>query len=224
MALVEFAKCRTFQKLMRLQLAMAHDSRSQQSRTLLYNSEEKCYRFYFQVTYNEVATNETHSHCYEPLVRKCDGEPGKRVVCRNWPETYCSTKYLQKKSNGGQFVSDTNCQTVETRLCAPLNCEMVPGPPQCHDQVVASVHKVPEEVIFHFFCRSFEASYYKAVPYPSQERSAHGENTSFTIKICQCAYFTNQQNSQFCTFKVTIYFHVPKKIVIVPKAYFQDFW
>ena len=129
-----------------------------------------------------MATNETHSHCYEPLVRKCDGEPGKRVVCRNWPETYCSTKYLQKKSNGGQFVSDTNCQTVETRLCAPLNCEMVPGPPQCHDQVVASVHKVPEEVIFHFFCRSFEASYYKAVPYPSQERSAHGENTSFTIK------------------------------------------
>ena len=98
---------------------------------------------FFQVTYNEVATNETHTHCYEPLVRKCDGEPGKRVVvCRDWPETYCSTKYKQKKTNEGQFVGDTSCKRVQTRLCVPGNCAMVPGPRQCHDQVVSTVYDV----------------------------------------------------------------------------------
>ena len=46
------------------------------------------------MTYNKVAKNETHSHCYEPLVRQCNGEPANnREVCKDWPETFCTTKY-----------------------------------------------------------------------------------------------------------------------------------
>ena len=42
-------------------------------------------KFCFQVTYNEVAKNETHRHCYEPLVRQCNGEPANnREVCKVW--------------------------------------------------------------------------------------------------------------------------------------------
>ena len=42
-------------------------------------------KFCFQVTYNEVVKNETHRHCYEPLVRQCNGEPANnREVCKVW--------------------------------------------------------------------------------------------------------------------------------------------
>lgn len=96
-----------------------------------------------------MATNETHSHCYEPLVRRCDGEPAKRTVCRDWPETFCSTKYKQRKTNDQQFVSDTSCERIQTQVCVPVNCDMVPGQKQCHEQVVPIFHQVPEEVKSH---------------------------------------------------------------------------
>ncbi len=102
---------------------------------------------FLQVTYNKVATNETHSHCYEPLVRQCDGEPAKRTVCKDWPETFCSTKYLQKKTDDDQFVSDTSCKRIQTRVCVPVNCAMVPGKPECFDKVLTVLHEVPEEVL-----------------------------------------------------------------------------
>ena len=123
------------------------------------------------MTYNKVATNETHSHCYEPLVRECDGEPAKKEVCKDWPETFCTTKYEAvstvtaaeegidlrraprregggdlQKTNGDQFVSDTSCERVTTRVCVPVNCVMVPGQPQCHERVVPIIQQVPEEV------------------------------------------------------------------------------
>lgn len=97
-----------------------------------------------------MATNETHSHCYQPLVRKCDGEPltssneEKNEVCKDWPETFCTTQYVE--NNEGQFVADTKCERIHTELCVPVNCDMVPGPEKCHEQVVPSIHEVPEEV------------------------------------------------------------------------------
>ena len=95
-----------------------------------------------------MATNETHTHCYQPLVRKCDGEPsskeGGKEVCKDWPETFCTTQY--KQNDGGQFVADTKCERIHTELCVPENCVMVPGPEKCHEQVVPSIHEVPEEV------------------------------------------------------------------------------
>ena len=52
------------------------------------------------MTYNKVAKNETHRHCYEPLEKRCDGEPAKREICKDWPETFCTTKY--KEINEGE--------------------------------------------------------------------------------------------------------------------------
>ena len=106
--------------------------------------------FLLKLTYRQVATNETHSHCYQPLVRKCDGEPltssneEKNEVCKDWPETFCTTQYVE--NNEGQFVADTKCERIHTELCVPVNCDMVPGPEKCHEQVVPSIHEVPEEV------------------------------------------------------------------------------
>ena len=101
-----------------------------------------------------MATNETHTHCYQPLVRKCDGEPltssseggvdDLKEVCKDWPETFCTTQY--RENDGGQFVADTKCERIHTELCVPENCMMVPGPEKCHEQVVPSIHEVPEEV------------------------------------------------------------------------------
>lgn len=86
-------------------------------------------------------------HCYEPLVRECNGQPdNQREVCKDWPETFCSTKYYNKTSAEDQFVSDTSCERIQTRVCVPLNCAMVPGQPQCHERVVPIFHEVPEEV------------------------------------------------------------------------------
>ena len=105
---------------------------------------------FLKLTYRQVATNETHSHCYQPLVRKCDGEPltssneEKNEVCKDWPETFCTTQYVE--NNEGQFVADTKCERIHTELCVPVNCDMVPGPEKCHEQVVPSIHEVPEEV------------------------------------------------------------------------------
>lgn len=105
---------------------------------------------FFQVTYNKVAKNETHKNCYQPLERRCDGEPAKRTVCKDWPETFCSTKYVESKTDGGQFVADTSCERVDTRVCVPVNCAMIPGEEKCHEKLTTIVREQPEEVEFSF--------------------------------------------------------------------------
>ena len=104
------------------------------------------------MTYDEVATNETYQHCYEPLVKKCDGEPMTRRICREWPETYCSTKYVPKEPGSKELIADTKCERSQTTICAPVNCAMVPGPQECHEKVTATVIDIPKEVRFQCFC------------------------------------------------------------------------
>ena len=105
---------------------------------------------FFQLTYNQVAKNETFSYCHEPLVRKCDGEAAKRTVCADFPETFCTTKYIEDTERGnGNYIGDTNCERIQTQVCVPVNCAMVPGEPECHNKVKAVFQEVPEEVSEH---------------------------------------------------------------------------
>ena len=49
-----------------------------------------------KVVFKKVAANETFRHCYRPLVQTCEGEPDtNRTTCIDWPETICSTKYIE---------------------------------------------------------------------------------------------------------------------------------
>ena len=52
----------------------------------------------------------------------------------------------QEKSGDNQYLSDTRCERVTTKVCVPVNCDMVPGQPQCHDKVVPVILQIPEEV------------------------------------------------------------------------------
>ena len=104
-------------------------------------------------------TNDTHRHCYEPLVRQCEGEPIEGTVCKDWPETYCTTKYIQSNLTNVEtkFVGDTKCERIQTRVCIPVNCAMVPGEEQCHDESVPTIQELPEEVrmyILHTILRT----------------------------------------------------------------------
>ena len=105
------------------------------------------------MTYYPVVINETHRHCYEPLVRKCEGEPStQKTICKDWPETYCSTKYIPSNLTAEtKFVSDTKCERIYTEVCVPVNCAMVPGEELCHDDTRPSVQERPEEVKIKIF-------------------------------------------------------------------------
>ena len=55
---------------------------------------------------------------------------------------------LMQTNGGNQFLSDTRCERVTTRVCVPVNCDMVAGQPQCHDKVVPVILQIPEEVCY----------------------------------------------------------------------------
>ena len=50
------------------------------------------------------------------------------------------------KRNGDNYISDTSCERITTRVCVPVNCDVVPGQPQCHDRSVPVIVQIPEEV------------------------------------------------------------------------------
>ena len=109
-------------------------------------TEEVCDPHYEKrctITYKQVAQNDTLVHCYNPLVRKCEEAEEGEEECRDYNETSCTTRYVEKSP--GKFVGDTACEKVPVNYCTSESCSMVPGPQECHDKVVTSVVDHPEE-------------------------------------------------------------------------------
>ena len=91
-----------------------------------------------KISFKEIALNYTVRSCYNPLVRKCyDPQPGQepKEVCRTWFETVCNTTYVQgqeQHNSGHKHVKTaTWCEKVPKKICAPDNCQLVPGKPTC---------------------------------------------------------------------------------------------
>ena len=119
--------------------------------------EEVCdetYEKHCTISYNQVAQNDSLVHCYNPLVRSCSSPETGSEECREYHETSCTTRYVEKSP--GKFVQDTSCERVPVRHCADESCRMVAGPQECHDKTVVSLVDQPEEhcdLVPHKSCR-----------------------------------------------------------------------
>ena len=121
------------------------------------NFEKTC-----QITFKQVATQETVQKCLTPLRKVCDqgqpqyGQPqygggngnggggnGGEEECRTFYESSCTTRYIEKQP--GKFVGDTQCEKQPVELCGQ-GCRMEQGEPECHDKEITSLLDVPEEV------------------------------------------------------------------------------
>ena len=100
------------------------------------NFEKTC-----QITYKQVATDETVEKCYKPIEKVCNGQGPEE--CRTVYESSCTTKYVMKKKM--KFVGDTKCEKLPVEICG-AGCVFEEGPEECHDKVVTSLIDVPEEV------------------------------------------------------------------------------
>merc|ERR1711892_1274154 len=95
------------------------------------------------ISYRKVAINETFLHCYNPLVRDCSAPETGEETCRQYYESSCTTRYVEKAP--GKFVGDTSCEKLPINLCGDMSCRMVPGAEECHNKTTASVMDQPEE-------------------------------------------------------------------------------
>jgi len=95
------------------------------------------------INYRKVATNETFLHCYNPLVRDCSEPETGDETCKQYYESSCTTKYVEKAP--GKFVGDTSCQKIPINLCGDVSCKLVPGAQECHNKTTASLMDQPEE-------------------------------------------------------------------------------
>ncbi|QQP39265.1 Uncharacterized protein FKW44_020089 [Caligus rogercresseyi] len=72
-----------------------------------------------------------------------EGKPNYAVKerCEKWPVQKCDveTKNVQK------IHPDTQCKKIPRKVCAPSNCEVVPGPEICNEETRTQIQNIPEE-------------------------------------------------------------------------------
>jgi len=100
------------------------------------NFEKTC-----QITFKQMAVNETVKKCYKPIEKVCNGQGPEE--CRTVYESSCTTKYVEKQP--GKFVGDTKCEKLPIEICG-AGCVTEEGPEECHDKTITSLVDVPEEV------------------------------------------------------------------------------
>ena len=100
------------------------------------NFEKTC-----QITYKQMAVEESVEKCYKPIEKVCNGQGPEE--CRTVYESSCTTKYIEKKP--GKFVGDTKCEKLPVEICG-AGCVFEEGPEECHDKILTSLIDVPEEV------------------------------------------------------------------------------
>jgi len=104
-----------------------------------------------KISFKQISLNYTVKTCFKPLVKKCEGSSDKEI-CRTWFETQCNTTYVQ--SQGDEYhnrydkdvKASTWCEKVPKKICAPDNCNFIPGPEECHDKTIPSTMVKPEEM------------------------------------------------------------------------------
>lgn len=100
------------------------------------NFEKTC-----QITFKQVAFNDTVNKCYKPVNKVCNGQGPEE--CRTVYESACTTKYVEKQP--GKFVGDTSCEKLPVEICG-AGCSFEEGAEECHEKVLTSLVDVPEEV------------------------------------------------------------------------------
>merc|ERR1712038_643372 len=100
------------------------------------NFEKTC-----QITFKQMAVNETVKKCHKPIEKVCNGQGPEE--CRTVYESSCTTKYVEKQP--GKFVGDTSCEKLPVEICG-AGCVTTEGSEECHDKEVTSLLDVPEEV------------------------------------------------------------------------------
>ena len=100
------------------------------------NFEKTC-----QITFKQMAVDETVKKCYKPLEKVCNGEGEE--TCKTVYESACTTKYVEKTP--GKFVGDTKCEKLPIEICG-AGCVTEEGEEECHDKTVTTLVDVPEEV------------------------------------------------------------------------------
>merc|ERR1712141_118401 len=100
------------------------------------NFEKTC-----QITFKQMAVEESVKKCYRPLEKNCNGEGEE--ICKTVYESACTTRYVEKQP--GKFVGDTKCEKLPIEICG-AGCVSEEGPEECHDKTVTSLVDVPEEV------------------------------------------------------------------------------
>ena len=100
------------------------------------NFEKTC-----QITFKQMAVDETVKKCYKPLEKVCNGEGPEE--CRTVYESACTTRYVEKSP--GKFVGDTKCEKLPIEICG-AGCITEEGEEECHDKTITTLVDVPEEV------------------------------------------------------------------------------
>lgn len=100
------------------------------------NFEKTC-----QITFKQMAVEETVKKCYKPLIKTCNGDGEE--VCKTVYESACTTRYIEKSP--GKFVGDTKCEKLPIEICG-AGCVTEEGEEECHDKTITSLVDVPEEV------------------------------------------------------------------------------
>jgi hypothetical protein len=101
------------------------------------NFEKTC-----QITFKQMAVEETVKKCYKPIEKVCNGQGPEE--CRTVYESSCTTKYIEKQP--GKFVGDTKCEKLPIEICG-AGCVTEEGPEECHDKAITSLVDVPPEEV-----------------------------------------------------------------------------
>ncbi|XP_040571542.1 uncharacterized protein [Lepeophtheirus salmonis] len=76
-----------------------------------------------------------------------DNDGGSKVpyavkeTCENWPKQKCELK----KKTVQKIHPKTECKKVSREVCAPENCETLPGEEICHEDSQTRIQNIPEE-------------------------------------------------------------------------------
>ncbi|QQP57191.1 Uncharacterized protein FKW44_002097, partial [Caligus rogercresseyi] len=109
-----------------------------------------------ETTYKEYALDQDEAECQTVEELRCEKVPidilhlphldGKRPFaekerCEKWPVQKCQIN----KKNVKKIHPDTQCRKVPRKVCAPSNCQVLPGPEICNEESRTVIQNVPEE-------------------------------------------------------------------------------
>ncbi|QQP39259.1 Uncharacterized protein FKW44_020083 [Caligus rogercresseyi] len=72
-----------------------------------------------------------------------EGKPGYAIKerCEKWPVQKCDVETKNTK----KIHPETQCKKVPRKVCAPSNCEVLPGPEICNEETRPQIQNIPEE-------------------------------------------------------------------------------
>ncbi|QQP58250.1 Uncharacterized protein FKW44_003508, partial [Caligus rogercresseyi] len=109
-----------------------------------------------ETTYKEYALDQDEADCKTVEEIRCEKIPfdilhlphadkqrpfAEKERCEKWPVQKCQVN----KKNVKKIHPDTQCKKIPRKICAPSNCQVLPGPEICNDETRTVIQNVPEE-------------------------------------------------------------------------------